>query len=116
MLAPSFGLRARDLENCSILVLVTVKPLPATMMHCCPFRPSSLIRAGTGANSGDRAKFRRCSTESSKGILAAAHASLFSGVNLVARALMHFTSCAVLLATSLAHCTKWRLATGFSHF
>ena len=103
MFVPSLGVRQRDRESWRSLVLVELSLFPASIITCCAFLPSILIFAAIGANSGDRAKFLRCSTESRSGTAASRHDSRFSMVTFVAKTLIHLTSCAVALATSLAH-------------
>lgn len=64
------------------------------------------------ANSGEEANVDNSSTASINGLAASAHFSLFCSVNSLSNALIALTRAAVLLATSLALCTKCLFATG----
>ncbi|CAN7984568.1 unnamed protein product, partial [Ixodes hexagonus] len=72
-----------------------------------------LILAGIPANSGELAKVVRLSTASTRGRVASPHRCRFASFEGLPPTLISLTRLAVALATSLADCTKWRLATGF---
>ena len=75
-----------------------------------------LIRAGTDANSACDAYVVSSLTACVSGAAASAHLRRLSSLKSLSSALMERTRFAVQLATSLADCTKWRLATGLVVF
>ena len=75
-----------------------------------------LMRAGTDANSACDAYVVSSLTACVSGAAASAHLRRFSSLKSLSSALMERTKLAVQLATSLADCTKWRLATGLVVF
>ncbi|CAN7981391.1 unnamed protein product, partial [Ixodes pacificus] len=103
----SLGFRARDLADRIRL------HDPSMMVRPADHPTLWLILAGMPANSGELAKVVRLSTASTRGRVASPHRCRFTSFGSWGPTLISLTRLAVALATSLADCTKWRLATGF---
>uniref|UniRef100_A0A6B0V5L9 Uncharacterized protein n=1 Tax=Ixodes ricinus TaxID=34613 RepID=A0A6B0V5L9_IXORI len=109
----SLGFRARDLADRIRLQDPSMMVRPADVMGSWAARALWLILAGMPANSGELAKVVRLSTASTSGRVASPHLCRFTSFGSWSSTLISLTRLAVALATSLADCTKWRLATGF---